>query len=75
MGTRPLFPAAGQDLPSLTDFLQIVGSIGLVAGGCIGFFLPANGARAIAENVVLVAGVGAVVGAILGFAIWMGTAI
>lgn len=62
-------------LPNLTDFLQIVGAIGLVAGGCIGFFLPASSGRQIAENVVLVAGVGAVVGAILGFAVWSGTAI
>jgi hypothetical protein len=61
--------------PSLVDLLQVVGSVGLVAGGCLGFLWPATGGRQIAENVALGAAVGGVVGGFVAFAIYAGIAI
>jgi hypothetical protein len=62
-------------MPSLANLLQVVGSIGAVAGASIGFFLPASGGRQIAENVALGGTLGGIVGAIIALALGAGIAI
>jgi hypothetical protein len=64
-----------EPLPSLVDLLQVIGSVGVVTGACICFFLPAAGARQLAENVALGATLGGVIGAIVAFAVYAGIAI
>ncbi len=61
--------------PSLVEFLQVIGSVGLVAGGCLGFLWPAIGGRQILENVALGAAVGGVIGGFVAFAVYAGIAI
>lgn len=58
--------------PSVTDLLQVVGSAGLLIGACVGFFVPGVGMRRIAENIVLVATLGGIVGAFVAFALYLG---
>lgn len=62
-------------MPTLSNLLQVVGSVGLVVGGCIGFIRPANTGRQIAENVALGGAVGAIVGAVVAFSIAAGVAV
>lgn len=62
-------------MPSLVDLLQVIGSLGVVVGACICFFLPAAEDRQIAENVALGAALGGVVGAIIAFALFLGIAV
>lgn len=61
--------------PSLNDLLETLGAAGVVVGACIGFFLPAETSRRIAENIALIATLGGVMGAIFAFAIYAGLAI
>jgi len=68
-------PRELRTLPTLTDLLQVAGSAGLVTGACLGFFLHAEGAKDLAQNVVLAGGVGAIVGAMVGFALAAGLAV
>lgn len=61
--------------PSLTDLLQVIGSVGAVIGACIGFLLPAQKDRQMLENTALGVTLGGVIGVIVAFAIYAGIAV
>ncbi|MDQ3742760.1 MAG: hypothetical protein M3320_02350 [Actinomycetota bacterium] len=58
-------------MPPLTDVLEIFAAGGGVIGALAGFAVPPASDRALIENVVDGAALGAVVGAAFGFTFWI----
>jgi hypothetical protein len=63
---------AALELDQLPDVLQVTGVAGLLLGAAISLFVRAWTTRQLLENLVLGAGVGGIVGGVVGFGLWAG---